>query len=116
MGERSSLVRSKNRRDAVGYSTFDPSGSIDSGLSISPDDSTARTGGGAYVAAVEDARERVSISWENIQAFVDQPGPSFFKRLCFGTDENQTPTKKHVLVNVSGSVEAGTLLAVMGAR
>lgn len=99
MGERSSLVRSKNRRDAVGYSTFDPSGSIDSGLLISPDDSTARTGGGAYVAAVEDARERVSISWENIQAFVDQPGPSFLKRLCSGTDENQTQTKKHVLVN-----------------
>lgn len=99
MGERSSVVRSKSRRDAVGYSTFDPSGSIDSGLAISPDDSTTATSGRAYVAAVEDARERVSISWENIQAFVDQPRPSFLKRLCFGTDENQTPAKKHVLVN-----------------
>ena len=99
MGERSSLVRSKNRREAVGYSTFDPSGSIDSGLSISPDDGTARTRDRAYVAGVEDARERVSISWENIQAFVDQPGPSFLTRLCFGTDENQTSTKKQVLVN-----------------
>ena len=99
MGERSSLVRGKNRPNAVGYSTFDPSGSVDSGLSITPDDRTARTNGHAYDAAVEDARERVSISWENIQAFVNQPGPSFMKRLCFGTDENQTPIKKQVLLN-----------------
>jgi len=99
MGERSTLFRSKNRRDAVGYSTFDPSGSIDSGLSISPDDNPTRTSDRAYVEAVEEPRERVSISWENIQAFVDQPGPSFLTRLCFGTDENQTSTRKQVLVN-----------------
>ena len=98
MGERSSLVRSKKRPDAGGYYSFDPSGSIDSGLSIGPDDRTTRTSGHAYVAAVEDTRERVSISWENIDAFVDQPGPSFLKRLCFGTDENQKPSKKQVLL------------------
>ena len=102
MGERSSLVRSKNRPDALGYSSFDPSGSLDSGLSITPDDRTAITNGRVYVAAVEeteDVRARVSISWENIQAFVEQPGPSFLKKLCFGTDENQNATKKQVLLN-----------------
>ena len=89
MGERSSLVRNKNHRGAVGYSTFDPGGSLDSGLSISTtDDRTTGTD-----------RERVSISWENIQAFVEQPGPSFLKRLCFGTDGNEKPTKKQVLLN-----------------
>lgn len=90
MTEHSSLVRSKNRPNAAGYSTFDPSGSIDR---------TTWSNGDAYVAASEDAREKVSISWENIQAFVDQPGPSFLKRLCFGTDEDETPTKKQVLLN-----------------
>ena len=99
MGERSSLVRSKNRPDAEGYSSFDPSGSLDSGLSITPDDRTTRTNGRSYVAAAEDARAKVSISWENIQAFVEQPGPSFLKKLCFGTDENQNTTKKQVLLN-----------------
>lgn len=100
MGERSSLVRSKKHPGAVGYSTFDPGGSLDSGLSISTtDDRTTRTNGLTYDAAVEDARERVSISWENIQAFVEQPGPSFLKALCFGTDENEKPTKKQVLLN-----------------
>lgn len=99
MTEHSSLLRSKNRPNAAGYSTFDPSGSIDSGLSIRPDDRTTRSNGDAYVAAAEDAREKVSISWENIQAFVDQPGPSFLKRLCFGTDEDEKPTKKQVLLN-----------------
>ena len=99
MGERSSLVRSKNRPDALSYSSFDHSGSLDSGLSITRDDRTTRKNGRGYVAAVEDNRARVSISWENIQAFVEQPGPSFLKKLCFGTDENQNTTKKQVLLN-----------------
>ena len=70
MGERSSLVRGKNRPDAMSYYSFDHSGSLDSGLSITRDDRTTRKNGRGHVAAVEDDRARVSISWENIQAFV----------------------------------------------
>ncbi|KAJ7318623.1 ATPase [Desmophyllum pertusum] len=109
MGDRSSLLRSKRNPKALGYSTFDPGGSIDSGLSRSTDANRK--------SRANDASERVSISWENIQVFVEQPGLSFLKRLCtcFGTKENEIPTSKQVLFNVSGNVEAGTLLAVMGA-
>ncbi|XP_078376593.1 protein white-like [Oculina patagonica] len=115
MSDRSSLLRNKKYPKALGYSTFDPGGSTDSGLSNSTGERSSRANGFAYASAVEDARERVSISWENIQVFVEQPGPSFLKRLCFGTKENERPTNKQVLFNVSGNVEAGTLLAVMGA-
>lgn len=98
MADRSSLLRSKKNPKALGYSTFDPGGSIDSGLSSSTD-RNSRTNGIAHAEVVEDASERVSISWENIQVFVEQPGPSFLKRLCFGTDENERPTSKQVLFN-----------------
>lgn len=93
MGDRSSLLRSKRNPKALGYSTFDPGGSIDSGLSRSTDANRK--------SRANDASERVSISWENIQVFVEQPGPSFLKRLCtcFGTKENEIPTSKQVLFN-----------------
>lgn len=105
---RSSSVRNKKYPKTLGYSTFDPGGSIDSGLSSSTDNRDA---------AVEGAnpRETLSISWENIDVFVEIPGPSFLKRLCFGTEEDEQPTRKQVLFKVSGNVQPGTLLAVMGA-
>ena len=84
MEGRSSLLRSDNMANALGYSTFDPGGSIDSGISNSTDDSISRTNGLTSAAVVEEASERVSISWENIQIFVEQPGPSFLKILCMG--------------------------------
>ena len=87
---RSSSVRNKKYPKTLGYSTFDPGGSIDSGLSSSTDNRDA---------AVEGAnpRETLSISWENIDVFVEIPGPSFLKRLCFGTEEDEQPTRKQVL-------------------
>ncbi|KAJ7318620.1 hypothetical protein OS493_037789 [Desmophyllum pertusum] len=72
MGDRSSLLRSKKNPKALGYSTFDPGGSIDSGLSNSTDaNRKSRANGIAHAEVVEDA--------------------------------------------MSGNVEVGTLLAVMGA-
>lgn len=101
---RSSFSRSKTYPKAQGYSTFDPEGSIDSGLSNSVDnrDLSASSVSGrlpSKATAVEDARERVSISWENINVFVEEPGPSFLKRLCCGTKEHEKPTRKQVLFN-----------------
>ncbi|KAL9966625.1 hypothetical protein ACROYT_G024728 [Oculina patagonica] len=112
-GKSQSLLHSRKAPKAQGYSTFDPGGSIDSGLSFSSDYRDSRANGIPRAKAIE--RERVSISWENIDVFVELPGPSFLKRLCFGSKENERPTTKQVLFNVSGSVEAGSLLAVMGA-
>ena len=99
MEARSSLLRSDNNPKALGYSTFDPGGSIDSGISTSADDRISRTNGLTSAAVVEEASERVSISWENVQVFVEQPGPSFVKRLCYGTKENEAPRSKQVLFN-----------------
>ena len=99
MEGRSSLLRSDNTAKAHGYSTFDPGGSVDSGISSSADARILRTNGLTSAAVVEEASERVSISWENIQVFVEQPGPSFVKRLCSGTKENEAPTSKQVLFN-----------------
>lgn len=94
MGENSksrSLVHSRKAPKVQGYSTFDPGGSIDSGLSFSLDEK------GSRATAIE--RQSVSISWENIDVFVQLPGPSFFKRLCFGTEESEKPRTKQVLFN-----------------
>jgi len=110
---RSSLLHNRTNPRKLGYSTFDPGASIDSGLSSSTE--VRRPRRTPADTAVEDTRERVAISWENIDVFVEVPGPSFLKRLCCRTKENEKPTWKQVLFNVSGRVEAGTLLAVMGA-
>lgn len=99
MGDRSSLLRNKRHPRVPGYSTFDPAGSIDSGLSFSTDDRNSTAHGFPYAEVIEDARDGISISWENIQVFVEQPGPSFLKRLCFGTKEDENTTSKQVLFN-----------------
>lgn len=99
MGDRSSLLRNTRHPNTPGYSTFDPGGSIDSGLSFSTDEINSTANGFADAEVVEDTRERISISWENIQVFVEQSGPSFLKRLCFGTKEDEKPTSKQVLFN-----------------
>ena len=99
MEDRSSPLRSENNPKALGYSTFDPGGSIDSGISSSTNDRISRKNRLTSAAVVEEASERVSISWENIQVFAEQPGPSFLKRLCYGTKENEAPRRKQVLFN-----------------
>ena len=91
---RSPLLQNRTNPRKLGYSTFDPDASQDSGLFISTESKTPRT-----ATAVEDAREGVSISWENIDVFVEIPGSSFLKRLCCRTKENEKPTKKQVLSN-----------------
>ena len=95
-GKSQSLLHGRRSSKAQGYSTFDPGGSIDSGLSFSTDD---RNAGASGIAAIDHARERVSISWEHIDVFVELPGPSFLKKLCFGTQENALPQRKQVLFN-----------------
>lgn len=90
-----SLLHSRRNPLAQGYSTFDPGGSIDSGLSSGTEYRPSRTN--AIPSAIEDARESVSISWEEIDVFVEQPGPSCFRRLCFETNENERPASKQVL-------------------
>lgn len=96
-GKSQSLLHSRKAPKAKGYSTFDPGGSIDSGLSFSSDYKDSRANGIPRATAIE--RERVSISWENVDVFVELPGPSFLKRLCFASRENERPTTKQVLFN-----------------
>lgn len=97
-GKSQSLLHSRKAPKVQGYSTFDPGGSIDSGLSFSTDERGSRANGiPSSTTAIE--RQRVSISWENIDVFVELPGPSFFKRMCFGTEENERPRTKQVLFN-----------------
>ena len=91
---RSPLLQNRANRRKLGYSTFDSDASQDSGLLISTESETPRT-----ATAVEDVREGVSISWENIDVFVEIPDSSFLKRLCWRTRENEKPTKKQVLSN-----------------
>ncbi|CAH3037565.1 unnamed protein product [Porites evermanni] len=63
----------------------------------------------------EYTREKVSISWENLDVFVKVPQPSLRKRLHLITEEHEKPTRKQILYNLSGRIDAGSLLAVMGA-
>lgn len=67
----------------------------------------------ANVTSVGDLREKVTLSWRNINVFVPQPRPSICKRLCGGQKDNE-PKVKQILFDVNGKLEAGTLLAVMG--
>lgn len=98
-GRSQSLLHSRKNPKTRGYSTFDPGGSIDSGLSASKEFTRAPKTSTSKATAIEDARERVSISWENVDVFVELPGPSVLKRLCFGTKENERSTTKQVLFN-----------------
>ena len=47
----------------------------------------------------EYTREKVSISWENIDVFVKAPRPSLRKRLHLITEEKGKPKRKQVLFN-----------------
>ena len=47
----------------------------------------------------EYTREKVSISWENLDVFVKVPQPSLRKRLHLITEEQEKPTRKQVLYN-----------------
>nr|XP_058944927.1 protein white-like [Pocillopora verrucosa] len=113
-GRSRSLLHGRKSSKSRGYSTFDPGGSIDRGIIASEDPERSSKRNNPRATTIEEERESLSISWENIDVFVEQPGPSFLKRLCFGTGDNERPTTKQILFNVSGNVEAGTLLAVMG--
>ncbi|PFX22027.1 Protein white [Stylophora pistillata] len=113
-GRSRSLLHGRKGSKSRGYSTFDPGGSIDSGVLTTEELDRNSKGRKPKTSAIEDGRESVSVSWENIDVFVELPGPSFLKRLCFRTGDNERPATKQVLFNVSGMVEAGTLLAVMG--
>ena len=92
---KSSLLHNRNNPRKLGYSTFDPGASIDSGVSFSGENKRTPW----TVTAVEESRDGVSISWENIDVFVEVPGPSFLKRLCSGNKRNEKPTTKQVLFN-----------------
>ena len=95
-GKSQSLLHGRRNSKAQGYSTFDPGGSIDSGISFSSGDRDATANG---IAEIDHARERVSISWEHIDVFVELPRPPRLKRLCFGTQGNELPQSKQVLFN-----------------
>ena len=95
-GKSQSLLHGRRNSKAKGYSTFDPGGSIDSGLSFSSDN---RDTGPNGVSVIDHARESVSISWEHIDVLVELPGPSGLKRLCFGSEGNALPRTKQVLFN-----------------
>lgn len=85
---KSPLLHNRTNPRKLRYSTFDPGASIDS------------TDSGRLIpktTSIEDVGERVSISWENINVFVENPRPSLFKRLCGGIQEIEKPTKKQVL-------------------
>lgn len=116
MADRSPFLRRKKNPKLPGYSRFDSRISKDSGISSNTEETASTKRGLKSSTVVEDASDRVSISWENIQVFVENPRPSIIKRLCsFGKSENEVVKSKQILFNVSGNVEAGTLLAVMGA-
>ncbi|KAJ7318627.1 ATPase [Desmophyllum pertusum] len=67
----------------------------------------------ANVTSVGDLREKVTLSWKNINVFIPQPRASLCRRLCCGEKDDE-PKIKQILFDVSGKVEAGSLLAVMG--
>lgn len=64
---------------------------------------------------VSDFKQKVDLSWENINVEVELPKPSFLKRCFNKSDEPTKPAFKQILFDVTGKIEPGTLLAVMGA-
>lgn len=98
-GRSRSLLHGRKSSKSRGYSTFDPGGSIDRGILASEDPERSSKRSNPRATTIEEERESLSISWENIDVFVEQPGPSFLKRLCFGTGDNERPTTKQILFN-----------------
>lgn len=98
-GRSRSLLHGRKSSKSRGYSTFDPGGSIDRGILASEDTERSSKRNNPRATTIEEERESLSISWENIDVFVEQPGPSFLKRLCFGTGDNERPTTKQILFN-----------------
>ena len=94
---RSALLHNKANPKREGYSTFDSGASTDYGRpSLSAEYETPQS---SIITSIEDSKGSVSISWQNINVFVEIPEPSFFKRLCFCTNEGDASTKKQVLFN-----------------
>lgn len=94
---RSALLHNKANPEREGYSTFDSGASTDFGRrSLSAEYETPQS---SIITNIEDSRRRVSVSWQNIDVFVEIPSPSFFKRLCLSMNEGNTSTKKQVLFN-----------------
>lgn len=54
----------------------------------------ASTGVIANVTSVGDLREKVTLSWKNINVFVPQPRASICKRLCCGKTEDEPRIKR----------------------
>lgn len=102
MADRSPFLRRKKNPKLPGYSTFDSRISKDSGISSNIEETASTKRGLKSNTVVEDASDRVSISWENIQVFVENPRPSIIKRLCsFGKSENEVVKSKQILFNGS---------------
>eukprot|EP00794_Sanderia_malayensis_P003789 gene3789-4312_t len=58
--------------------------------------------------------DKVSITWQDVCVEVELPRPPFYKRCLKNADEDLKPKLKQILFDVNGSIEPGTLLAVMG--
>ena len=56
----------------------------------------------ANVTSVGDLREKVTLSWKNINVFVPQPRASICRRLCFGEKDDE-PKIKQILFDGNGS-------------
>lgn len=65
----------------------------------------------ANVTSVGDLREKVTLSWKNINVFVPQPRPSICKRLCCG-DNDDEPRIKQILFD--GKQRLASLALVTG--
>ena len=65
----------------------------------------------ANVTSVGDLREKVTLSWKNINVFVPQPRPSICKRLCCG-DNDDEPRIKQILFD--GKQRLASLALVAG--
>ena len=65
----------------------------------------------ANVTSVGDLREKVTLSWKNINVFVPQPRPSICKRLCCG-DNDDEPRIKQILFD--GKQKLASLALVAG--
>ncbi|XP_020900669.1 protein white isoform X3 [Exaiptasia diaphana] len=69
---------------------------------------------GALASGGENLK-RSTLSWKGINVFAPIDRGSICKRLCCKGGEAEEPGIKQILFDVNGTVEPGTLLAVMGA-
>ena len=60
----------------------------------------------ANVTSVGDLREKVALSWKNINVFVPQPRPSICKRLCCGETDGE-PRIKQILFDGKRPLHSG---------